>query len=49
MFMRGGIGNGNNAVDNLAVGVIPEPGTIALIGLGLMGLAGCGRRNRRTA
>jgi len=31
-------------IDGLAITVIPEPGTALLMGLGLVGLAGCGRR-----
>jgi len=33
-------------VDNFSVAVVPEPGTVGLIGLGLLALAVCSRRRR---
>jgi hypothetical protein len=48
MFIRGGISNGNNCFDNIEVNaIIPEPSSMLLIAIGAIGLAGCGRRNRR--
>jgi PEP-CTERM motif len=45
MFLRGGITSGNNSIDNLEVGIIPEPGSVILAMIGLIGLV-CGWRKR---
>lgn len=39
----------NFEVDNIAFGSVPEPGTLALLGAGLLGLGVIRRRRRRTA
>ena len=49
----GGVFTGTLALDNvnhdLVLNVIPEPSTLALVGLGLLGAVAMGRRFRRTA
>jgi hypothetical protein len=39
MYLRGGISGGNNAIDNLEVGVIPEPTSIGLFAIAFVALA----------
>jgi hypothetical protein len=38
----------NTTMDTATVNVIPEPGTVSLLGLGLVGLVLAGRRSRRS-
>ena len=40
------VGNEQIALDNLQFGAVPEPGTLSLLGLGLVGIAGAIRRKR---
>jgi hypothetical protein len=39
IYLRGGISGGNNAIDNLEFGLIPEPGSIGLLAIALVALA----------
>ena len=49
-FAAGGSGNGSNAfvTDNIVLGAatVPEPGTLALLGIGLLGMGAARRRKK---
>lgn len=47
-IMESGAGAGTVDLQISAVQVVPEPGALALVGLGLLGAAGAGARRRRT-
>lgn len=47
-IMESGAGAGSVDLQISAVQVVPEPGALALVGLGLLGAAGAGARRRRT-
>jgi hypothetical protein len=48
MYFRGGVTNGGQQIDNLTVGVVPEPSAIALGAIGLAGMLGYGWRKRHS-
>jgi hypothetical protein len=45
-FGFSGIAAGNTSIDNITVGVVPEPGTYALMALGLASVVSLARRRR---
>lgn len=46
MYFRGGVANGGQQIDNLTVEVVPEPTSIAIGAIGLVGMLSYGWRNR---